>query len=89
MHRSNITGLVDRLELRGLVQRKDSATDRRAFNVLLTAAGGKLIGQIRPHYYRAAEAVWQDMPVTRTRQLVAELETISRAAGEIAQQTTR
>ena len=31
MHRSNVTGLVDRLEARGLVQRRDSAKDRRAY----------------------------------------------------------
>ena len=30
MHRSNLTGLVDRLEKRGLVQRQEVATDRRA-----------------------------------------------------------
>ena len=31
MHRSNVTGLVDRLETRGLVRRHDSAHDRRAY----------------------------------------------------------
>src|SRR6201997_3396150 len=33
MHRSNITGLVDRLEARGLVLRQENPADRRAFNV--------------------------------------------------------
>src|SRR5665213_1311180 len=51
MHRSNVTGLVDRLESRGLLRRADSATDRRAFNVVLTPAGKKLIGDILPRYY--------------------------------------
>src|SRR5262249_8628900 len=36
MHRSNVTGLVDRLEARHLVQRKDAPADRRAFNMVLT-----------------------------------------------------
>lgn len=58
MHRSNVTGLIDRLEARGLVCRRDSSTDRRAFNVMLTPAGKKLIRQIQPHYHRAAEDVW-------------------------------
>src|SRR4051812_10321241 len=35
-HRSNVTGLVDRLEARGLVRRKASADDRRAYRVVLT-----------------------------------------------------
>src|SRR5690349_19868619 len=34
MHRSNVTGLVDRLERRSLVQRNDLATDRRAYRVV-------------------------------------------------------
>src|ERR1700733_10022948 len=38
MHRSNVTGLVDRLESRGLLRRTDSPTDRRAFTVILTPA---------------------------------------------------
>lgn len=64
-HRSNITGLVDRLEGRGLVQRRDQAGDRRAWRVVLTPAGRRLIGEILPHYYRAAETVWQGIPVRR------------------------
>src|ERR1700733_3319928 len=39
MHRSNVTGLVDRLEARGLLQRRPNPTDRRAFKVALTDAG--------------------------------------------------
>src|SRR5690554_4751842 len=31
MHRSNVTGLVDRLEQRKLIQRKDNPNDRRAY----------------------------------------------------------
>src|SRR5438552_11256890 len=48
MHRSNVTGLVDRLEARGLVQRRDVAHDRRAYRVVLTTAGKKLVRQILP-----------------------------------------
>ncbi len=84
MHRSNVTGLVDRLETRGLVCREDSPTDRRAFNVLLTPAGKKLIRQIQPHYYRAAETVWNGLPVERAKQLVSELEAVSRSAEKIS-----
>ena len=84
MHRSNVTGLVDRLETRGLLQRRPNPTDRRAFNVVITAAGIKLLRQIQPHYFAAAETVWENMPVERSRQLVAELSAISAKAEEIA-----
>ena len=37
--RSNVTGLVDRLEARGFVQRQPSAADRRVKVLVLTPAG--------------------------------------------------
>src|SRR6266481_2224219 len=43
MHRSNVTGLIDRLEKRGLVRRKDADRDRRAYRIVVTAAGAKLV----------------------------------------------
>ncbi len=86
MHRSNVTGLVDRLEARRLVQRKDDPVDRRAFNVVLTAAGLKLLREIEPHYYRAAETVWGRISPARARQLVAELSSVTANANRIAAQ---
>jgi len=41
-HGSNITGMVDRLEARGLVARQPSSTDRRVKFVALTPAGSAL-----------------------------------------------
>jgi MarR family transcriptional regulator, organic hydroperoxide resistance regulator len=39
---SNVTGLVDRLEARGLVARQASDEDRRVKHIVLTAAGRRL-----------------------------------------------
>jgi DNA-binding MarR family transcriptional regulator len=43
---SNVTGLVDRLEARGLVARHANPDDRRVKRVALTTAGGRLRGQL-------------------------------------------
>ena len=43
---SNVTGLVDRLEARGLVQRQPSAGDRRVKVIQLTPAGSRLRTQL-------------------------------------------
>jgi DNA-binding MarR family transcriptional regulator len=86
MHRSNVTGLVDRLEARRLVRRADDPADRRAFNILLTPPGRKLLRKIEPHYYRAAETVWGNISPARAKQLVAELSTVSANADRIAAQ---
>jgi DNA-binding MarR family transcriptional regulator len=45
LDKSSVTGLVDRAELRGLVRRKTSSTDRRAVEVSITPAGRKLVQQ--------------------------------------------
>jgi MarR family transcriptional regulator, organic hydroperoxide resistance regulator len=45
-HASNVTGLVDRLEARGLVQRRVSADDRRIKVLELTREGVHLRAQI-------------------------------------------
>jgi DNA-binding MarR family transcriptional regulator len=89
MHRSNVTGLVDRLEARGLVSRRTIPGDRRAFNVVLTPAGWRLVREIHPHYYRAAEAVWKGIPPAQARRLVAELSTLSRNAESVAKKGKR
>ena len=41
---SNVTGLVDRLESRGLVRRAPSAEDRRVKVLQLTPTGARLRG---------------------------------------------
>jgi DNA-binding MarR family transcriptional regulator len=43
---SNVTGLVDRLESRGLVRRRPSAADRRVKVLVLTPTGSRLRGQL-------------------------------------------
>src|SRR5438093_6296445 len=43
MHRSNVTGLVERLAARGLVRRRDSAPDRRAYRVVLPTPGKRVV----------------------------------------------
>jgi DNA-binding MarR family transcriptional regulator len=43
---SNLTGIVDRLEKRGLVERRTLATDRRVKELVLTDAGREVLGQL-------------------------------------------
>ncbi len=44
---SNITGIVDRLEARGLARRETDPADRRIKNVTLTEEGEETVRQIR------------------------------------------
>jgi DNA-binding MarR family transcriptional regulator len=84
MHRSNLTGLVDRLEKRGLVARREVASDRRAYSVVLTAAGTKLLREILPRYYEEATRVWDRLPARRATELIADLQQVTRNVKQIA-----
>lgn len=48
--RSNVTGLLDRLEKAGWVQRSDHPQDRRVYQVSLTPAGRELWAKVHPLY---------------------------------------
>ncbi|MCL5098834.1 MAG: MarR family transcriptional regulator [Candidatus Omnitrophica bacterium] len=84
MHRSNMTGLVDRLEARGLVQRRAVPGDRRAHRVVLTSDGSRLLREILPCFYEAAEEVWGNLPIDQVNRLVAELKRIGGNAERMA-----
>lgn len=88
-HRSNVKGLVDRLEKRGLVARKENAKDGRAWRVVLTAAGRRLVERVLPPYYAVAEEVWGDLPSARAKTLAGDLEQVSSRAGLLAVKSRR
>ena len=84
MHRSNVTGLLDRLERRGLVARRDVAADRRAYNVVLTPAGRGLLQDIMPKYLKEAAQVWERVPARRAAELITDLQQVAQNAERIA-----
>jgi DNA-binding MarR family transcriptional regulator len=89
MHRSNVTGLLDRLEGRGLVVRRDVTADRRAYNVVLTPAGARLLRDILPRYYQEAAQVWDRLPARRAGELIALLQRVAQNAQRIAAKLPR
>src|ERR1700737_4796331 len=54
---SNVTGLVDRLEARGLVERRPDPNDRRIKGLALTAAGAKMRERLFARLYSAPRSV--------------------------------
>ena len=75
--RSNVTGLVDRMEAAGWVKRLPVPGDRRAYQVCLTPLGRKLWQNVYPHYEQAAAKVVAGLTpaqVRRTRQALAAVE---------------
>ena len=72
-HRSNVTGLVDRLVRRGWVARRDSNTDRRAYRIVLTRAGRAKLTRVLPSYYLAADGIWRGASIGSPSRLAAQL----------------
>ncbi|MCX4578765.1 MarR family transcriptional regulator [Streptomyces sp. NBC_01571] len=54
---SNITGIIDRLEARGLVHREASATDRRVKNVILSEEGAAVVVRVRDGMHATHQAL--------------------------------
>ncbi|MFE5286767.1 MarR family winged helix-turn-helix transcriptional regulator [Nocardia sp. NPDC056611] len=54
---SNVTGIIDRLEKRGLVRREVSASDRRVTNLVITAEGEQVADAIRAKMHTTREGL--------------------------------
>ena len=54
---SNITGIVDRMESRGLIERRDSPRDRRVKLIALTDEGAEIQAQVLDRLYKPPEAI--------------------------------
>lgn len=83
MHRSNVTGLIDRLEERGLVERKTNPRDRRAWRVVLTRKGNSTVEEILPDYYAMAEKVWGGVPPGKVVDVATQLEALRQSAEQL------
>jgi DNA-binding MarR family transcriptional regulator len=67
-NRSNITGLVDRLQKLGLVKRESVEGDRRAWRIVLSETGRSKISAIQPEYYKASDGLLSaDSPLVKNR----------------------
>lgn len=88
-HRSNVTGLVDRMEKRVWVRREPDPTDRRVNRIVLTDEGRRLVHTVRPRYYEIAERIWGDRPEALGVQLSAELQGIRQTSLDTAHELTR
>jgi DNA-binding MarR family transcriptional regulator len=69
LEKSTMTGLVDRAEKRGLVQRAPNAGDGRAVDVFLSPAGHSLAAQVADHVARALAPVTGGLGAADRRRL--------------------
>jgi MarR family transcriptional regulator, 2-MHQ and catechol-resistance regulon repressor len=77
-----VTYLVDRLERKGLVERRECPGDRRARYAALTAAGDELIRRIFPAHAACIESLMAPLDEEEQRTALTLLRRIGRAAAE-------
>jgi DNA-binding MarR family transcriptional regulator len=78
--RSNVTGLLDRLEKSGWVRRTDDPVDRRVYRVVLTPAGRTLWGKITPLYLDVVEQITRSLSAKRLEEGLDLLKTLEAGA---------
>src|SRR5580692_604266 len=71
LDKSTISGLVDRAEKRGLLQREPNPVDGRAVDVFLTAAGAQLAAQGADQIARALSPMIRQLSKPETHRLTA------------------
>lgn len=71
LDKSSITGLVDRAERRGLVERTISPNDRRGFNVKVTSVGQQLVHVVGDEIECKLNAVIEGLTETERSHLTA------------------
>ncbi len=76
VNRSNVTGLIDRMEQAGWVKRASQADDRRVNLVRITEAGRSILEQAESAYFQRLAEVMGDLSNKEQRQLCSMLERI-------------
>ena len=77
-----ITFLVDKLADRGLVERKDCPSDRRARYAALTKKGNKLMAEIFPMHAVAIREAMTGLSRTEQRELTGMLKVLGKAVAQ-------
>lgn len=78
--RSNVTGLIDRMEKAGWVKRTDDPRDRRAYRVTLTPTGRRLWQRVSPRYQEVVEQVTKGLSESQARATLKVLEKLREGA---------
>jgi len=79
--RSNVTGLLDRMERAGWVRRADHPRDRRVYLILLTPAGRALWAKAQPLYLEVVAQMTRGLTVKRMTECRETLTQLEAAAG--------
>jgi MarR family transcriptional regulator, lower aerobic nicotinate degradation pathway regulator len=81
---STIAGVVDRLEARGMMQRKASPEDRRVRLLSLTDGGQNLLRAVGPDMLKAQQRILQPLPAAERDEFMRMLRKLVDANNELS-----
>lgn len=87
--RATITGVVDRLELKGLIRRQVNARDRRAKELVITPEGLIMLEQIAPAVQKAQRLMMHGLSESEAAQLMQLLRKAIEAGNELSRAPKR
>lgn len=76
MSKANLTGLITRLEEKGLIKREISEEDARSKLITVTPRGQKLINEIVPEFMNLFSKILEDIPSKEKQSLEKNLKMI-------------
>lgn len=79
-HRSNVTGLLKRLERRKLIKRHTSQSDKRATLVQITSNGKTLIENILPEFHKIIDSIFTNVEIKNPSEFLNILTQIETSA---------
>jgi len=72
--KSNVVGLIDRLEKSGYVERKKHLSDRRCYRLGLTRKGKRLVEGLEVIYFKKVNQLLQGLTQEEKKELIRALE---------------
>ncbi len=77
--KGTLTGVLDRLEGRGLITRRSSPDDARRVHIALTAAGDRLFAEVFPAHLQYCDRAFRQLPLDELLSMQASLHRLSAA----------
>lgn len=81
--RSTLADIIRRLLKKGLIQRRRTKEDARAYAVRLTESGTRILKQVEPLARRVDDRILAALPGQQRERFVQDLNTIVRALGTL------
>jgi DNA-binding MarR family transcriptional regulator len=87
--RTTITGVVDRLVQKALVERTPSSRDRRAHNLLITKSGQQTLASIEPAVEAAQRSMLRGLNAAEAKELMRLMRKAIEAGNELSRAPMR